>query len=481
MTRTWLLMPVFVLGFALIARLGASAPPSNAGLGAPTSPGEEETGCVAPVGWFQPGGTKEASYTTDLDPDNDCDFYRFAWQTFLFVTGPDQGETQPRFLKFATPDEVFGESSGLAFPKKRKKGDLVLSPRVRKPKGVRDIDTVFQAISNGIVVDQNGRPLYYGLHMNDAFVTFVKKNNLTTPDGIGNASKTLMFEPGCVEFKSSWRVVGEEEDTSNVITRMATLPTLVMTDNKLMIDADHPRDEKVALVGLHVVGVAKGHPEFIWATFEHLKNAPDLPVDLINISRTDPSTKPAWDAPVTDKSWTFCPKDTHAIQCNVQNNDPDHPVQLNADKQTLSPVTPIFRHYAFGGDNPRGVVSMNASVHEKLPAGDVRKNYEMIGAVWLDRPLDRDGEPGTFVEGHPFGDELLAGATKLSSSTMETFTQNTNSQRNCFGCHDTTPQLVTTTTPNIILKGARINVSHMILRAFTQGRQMEALKKQKDK
>jgi hypothetical protein len=30
------------------------------------------------------------------------------------------------------------------------------------------------------------------------------------------------------------------------------------------------------LVGLHVVLTVKDHPEFVWATFEHVRNAPGL-------------------------------------------------------------------------------------------------------------------------------------------------------------------------------------------------------------
>jgi len=32
---------------------------------------------------------------------------------------------------------------------------------------------------------------------------------------------------------------------------------------------------KLAMTGMHVVGSTAGHPEMIWATFEHLANAPN--------------------------------------------------------------------------------------------------------------------------------------------------------------------------------------------------------------
>ena len=471
MRRVWLLIPFAALCFVLFSSFAATQPPGNNKN--PNPPGEEVVGCVAPNEWFQSAGTKEASYTTDLNSDNDCDFYRFAWQSFLFATEVEKGGSDPRFLKFATPEEVFGSYASIAFPKRRDVNDLVLSPRMLKSKQGIDVTTVFQAVSDGVVVDQNGRAVYYGLHMNDAFVAFVKRNKLTKPDGIAKADKALMFEPGCLEFKSSWRIVGKGEDCSDFITKTARLPTLVTRENKIVVDPSTPRDEKVALVGLHVVGVAKGHPEFIWATFEHIRNAPDLPVDLIN---RDFQILPAGVSDVVaDKPWTFCSEGAHAKDCNLLNKDKIKIV--NESDQTLAPITQVFRYYSFGGDNPRGVASLNASVHEKLPAGDVRKNYEMIGAVWLDNPLDKDGKMGTFVENKSFSDNLLAGATKLSSSTMETFSQNLKDPlavKNCFGCHDTQSVQVPNITPPIILDPKRINVSHMIQRAFSHGKQMEA-------
>jgi hypothetical protein len=467
MSRLWLAASFSAICF--LAFVGLAAPPAVLVDGDLKPPGEEETGCVAPGEWFGKGGTPEASYTTDLRPDNDCDFYRFAWQTFLFVTDPAQGQDYPRFLDFATPEEVFGDIATPTFPKKRNRGELVLSPRVVKSKGMRDIDTIFQAVSGGVVVDKNGRALYYGLHMNEAFVKFLSKNNLTTADGIAKARADLMFEPGCLEFKSAWRVVAKGENTSTLITRMAKLPVLTTKGGKVTVDPDQePRQEKVALVSLHVVGVAKGHPEFIWATFEHIRNAPELPVDLLNREPFDALPK-GISGVVAEEAWTFCPEGTLAKDCSIQT--PPAVRLISEADQTLAPVTPIFRYYAFGGDNPRGVSSLNASVHEKLAKGDVRRNYEMIGAVWIDRPLDRDGQEGTFVENKPFDNDVLAGATKLSSSTMETFTQITPGEKNCFGCHDTQSVLVPGTTT--ILDGKRINVSHMILRAFGNAKQKE--------
>jgi hypothetical protein len=68
--------------------------------------------------------------------------------------------------------------------------------------------------------------------------------------------------------------------------------------------------------------------------------------------------------------------------------------------------------------NNTDVISINKSIIGKLAAGDVRKNYIMIGSTWT-----KDG-------GMPSGGNVT-GTTKLANSTMETFKQRIN----CFVCH----------------------------------------------
>src|SRR5206468_2114745 len=91
---------------------------------------------------------------------------------------------------------------------------------------------------------------------------------------------------GCLELKSAWRVLTEEEKQPEKLKELqrsffvtdAKVPKLIEvmtgTGKAIKADASQPLDEKVALVGLHVVGTTPGHPEFVWASFEHVKNSP---------------------------------------------------------------------------------------------------------------------------------------------------------------------------------------------------------------
>ena len=411
--------------------------------------------CVAPPFWFTNGRTTEFDYSKPLDPQNDCDFYEFGWQTFLFVMQPDDPSgSRPKLLDFATPSDVFGANAPMAFPKKRD-GLLSLSPRAIKSRNGSDFTTIFQALSGGAVVDKNGRSLYFGLHMNSTFVDFLRKHKLDTVGGINAADAKLEFPPGSLEFKSSWRIVASGEDTSKYFTTKALVPTLVEQNNQVVVDPNITREETVALVGLHVVGVAKGHPEFIWATFEHVENSPDLLA-----GHSSPT------APVSEDDWTFYKAKTPFNQSNIPNSKKDsEPLRItDAANQTLAPITQVFRHYPFGGEEPRGIITLNGSVHEKLPVNSVLKQYEMIGAVWINDPAAK------FKENSIFRDDVLAGATKLSNSTMETFTQNT--AKNCFSCHHTRGEREIPNTP-YFLPAKRISVSHMLMQSYSQAKQKE--------
>jgi hypothetical protein len=413
--------------------------------------------CLAPAEWFP--RTPETDYSVKPDPKSDCDFYKIAWQTFLFVTQPNQADgTTPRFLSFVTPSELFNVNHLMAFPSKRGER-LILTPRLAKPRYSRSLGSVNQAVENGVLVDQNGRAVYYGIHLNVTFADFIKTQGFADLTKYKNADPKLEFPRGSVELKSSWRIVPAQE-ASRVTERYFTVKHAVLAKlrvddtGSVVVDPNDTLDETVALVGLHVVLTVEGHPEFIWSTFEHVDNAPDLPRGM----------RPSDNRSVAEDDWTFCKTGTAAKDCNINpRKDSLNPLQLvNPTAQLLTPTVPVFREFAFGGDDPRKIISLTTSVHEKVPAGlAVWKNYELLGAVWLD-------DPGTSFKENKvtFPDDELGGAKMLSSATMETFTQHlpNGAPYNCFTCHTTGPVVV----GNQILNGKRLNISHALNNSFIQ-------------
>ena len=220
-------------------------------------------------------------------PAPDCGFYRPAWQNFLDVTQVKNGK--PAFLSFSTIPDVFPETSGVhakSIFAAKQSGLLSLAPRALKgsndpttdatakpgPNTAATINAgVRQAGFAGLLIDQNGRPIFYAIHMNDAFAAFIRDNHLTTKPAVQNADPDLVFTKGSVELKSAWQVIPKGSDRPNYITTQAGVPVLKRNGDTLEIDLTKPPTEQtVALLAIHVVFVLEGHPEFVWATFEHV-------------------------------------------------------------------------------------------------------------------------------------------------------------------------------------------------------------------
>jgi hypothetical protein len=477
-----------VLASALVGLCSCSAPiagvpvPNAPKITQPADPSEvcEPNDCQAPDKWFQNGKTpKVAGDDYPKVDDDECAFYKFAWQSFLYLTQPENAGGPPRFVLFDTPNDLFVTAGGqkllvAAAPARNPNKRQVLSLSVRNsPHTSRNIQAkaVSQAGSQGVVVDRNNRSLYYGQHINADYVTFINSTlGLKNSDQIKNVDPNRGFPEGCLELKSSWRALTEDEKKPDKLKALsgsffiteALVPTLTEdTDsagNKTIhAHAELPRPETVALVGLHVVGTTPGHAEFVWASFEHVENSPTP--SKATLGPDDPINN--------NKGFTFYRQGKTKKECNV-NPVPDDTTtpavplaMLDASKQTLGPIVDIYREFNSGDDGvapDQDVCNLNRSVRNKLATISdlsVWSNYQLIGAVWLKEPAT-DFQPGK----HFPPTANFAGEKKLSNSTMETFTQHKN--YNCFACHDTSE----VQDNGKDLPGMKIRVSHIIRNAF---------------
>jgi hypothetical protein len=143
----------------------------------------------------------------------------------------------------------------------------------------------------------NGSLVYYGTMVNDVyayFLTGVKDGAFTTttpnqfPTTAADLNNTIAFatahgkgsppfpDPNAmaVEVKSSWVVAAGLPNLSSYITMTATIPKYNQANPNLWTPTGQ-QTVQLALVGMHVVGSTLGHPEMVWATFEHLSNTPN--------------------------------------------------------------------------------------------------------------------------------------------------------------------------------------------------------------
>ena len=412
--------------------------------------------CPADPGWLT------ATTFDESEPDhpliNDCGFYQRAWQAFLGVAKADPATGQPRFVGF---DDIssFLPPSGpnaltAAFPTKRP-GRMSVALRLVKESGPVFNEGAAQA-DGSLLVSRDGRPVFYSIHIDPVFATFIRTANLNDPNRRRDPSFDPDMKAGAVEIKAAWIQVDEQNPPSNYILADASVPTLVQNGDAIIGDPSKPLSRKLALLGIHVVFSLENHPEMIWATFEHIGNgdfdlaprASALPDDL------DGSK------PVSDQDFMLYVAGTSA---NMASTAPDT-LTLDAAKQTLSPSSPVYRRYPWSQQkdpqHPEDALmeddmikAVNEDVAGKFMANspsDLRRNYKLVGAVWIAKG-SQDFKAGVKVK-----DVVLEGENGLSNVSMESFTQAINP--NCFGCHQPTAENG--------IPPKRINVSHIFPKFF---------------
>jgi hypothetical protein len=405
------------------------------------APAAAQQPCVAPLGWWESKGLQPFFINPNgPSPTKDCDFQLWAWSAFVHWMQPDPATGMPLFLLLPTyndlkPNEEVPATEALLKPR-----ELVLMPRDAQPQSIGSFQ---QAGSKGVLVDQHGRSVYYATHMDPVYFAFTQK--YFGPANYQKAAPELDYPIAATVLKSSWRIVQPGEDTSNVYTTTATI-ALLESDGKgkLQLSGKTQSGVKVALVGVHVVGVIKDHPEFVWATFEQINNAPSLP------SGMDPRSP----APVSAQNFTFYKGGTPANACNYL----PMTVTIDPAAQVISPITNVFLQFEFGGATPpdrvADITSINANFQGTIKGmsskviDPVFANYTLTGSTWL--------LAGTLEPGDGAMDKEAIGSIDLANATMETFVQGEGA--NCFTCH--------TTAGGPGYPGKNINTSHIITSVF---------------
>jgi hypothetical protein len=281
-----------------------------------------------------------------------------------------------------------------------------------------------------------------------------------------------------VEIKSAWVAAAGLPNIGSYITMNATIPTYSPavpppSGTTTMTDTGSQQTIQLALVGMHVVGSAAGHPEMIWATFEHVANAPRDSYSYVNTSNaTVPVPVNVATLPTIAGSsapWAFsattvpnpCSKPIDQLfndQFMTYNASPSPPPQptitalnvpaLCAADHATDAIIPanVMRWKPFGAasdvsPNPidssiaasnTEIIAINNSIDGMLASGDVRGNYVMGGATWT----IFGAPPSSFIGGNQVG------TSSLSNTTMETYEQGNPTNptvqaggTNCLSCH----------------------------------------------
>ncbi|HEX3129511.1 MAG TPA: hypothetical protein VH394_19395 [Thermoanaerobaculia bacterium] len=289
----------------------------------------------------------------------------------------------------------------------------------------------------GVLMAQNNSLVYYTIEVNDVYGYFasgVNSGAITAthfPLSASDEAPILAYaatkgvasfpdaEALAIELKTSWVEAVNLPSGCNYITMKAEIPDYD-TSNSSVWPQTGTRIATLAMVGMHVVGSTKVHPEMIWATFEHICNAPTTSYTYngSSLGQSGPGETGPWLLSSTDTPVT--PVVSRMFYNNMVN---PHQIEANSG-DTIGP-TDVQRLMPWGlpGTSSTGsnteVIAVNHSVLSQLASGDLRANYVMTGSTW--QPNGNMNFPAV-------------GTNQLAATSMETFAQPSN----CFDCHDGT-------------------------------------------
>ena len=426
-------------------------------------------------------GEVPLSGSASLAPD--CDVNQFAWNNFLYMTGNDSSG-HPRFMSLAP----WYDAMPIA-------GKPVWKGTYTPLQAGQMLDSTnkLQAGDGFHLLDANGKTVTYDIRVNEAIVNYVAENGMYTQQAIAKAAAAFNAAPStggiwlppasanpdgsALEVKTSWRNFGN---------KAGRCPSSIMLCEK------DSAGTWWGLLGMHLVQKTPKHGEMIWASFEHIANAPDCATGgsnpiaqnpgSLNVNKNIPGLKDktGWSLfnyasyekdggggnDKTGKTCTYPTTGTQKSQClNNPNPSGDNKTWVTVNVCRTDKLPPAS---ATGCKNaasdPLAVSCLNESVQASLSS--VWKNYQLVGAAYVKWPPALNaGAPDTGCWNFEDGDASLncitgsnqgymtvlrQGTLNLANATMETWMQKginlvtpnphvgTLTQQDCFSCHQPT-------------------------------------------
>lgn len=332
-----------------------------------------------------------------------------------------------------------------------------------------DVESVCNAIGYGI---KNGFVELSGGVNAAFFATFCKTADAgATPAALGGfggdtppngpqLEVAVDYLAMAVELKAAWVEASTLTNPGSFFLQEGSVPNFVTSSDDNTLVQDGHKTVTLALVGLHIVGTVNGHPEMVWATFEHIDNAPNA-----GYFYTDTSGAPAFHADIgAQGSTNWLLSDGTATDANTEyaivttKTGPDGrevtsivPTASNTDDAITTP-TNVNRLHPWGSPAVEASAEVNAQMistnigvlnalssfylgaegdqtsRTTLSTSDPRLNYLMTGSSWGDAMF-------------PTGNDVsqIVGTPAMANTTMETFTQSITDANGglngCFTCH----------------------------------------------
>lgn len=382
----------------------------------------------------------------------------FAWWEFISLNWPGDGkafgvpgdtsavawETYAPLSQVFLPRGVAPPPFGTQPAPPQRCADLVAREGANKVNVLREVSKFSAEFSDGDDAEafpgdapawlgtQSGTNVWYEVRLNEDEFDTIVANGWYSAAGqaktIASGKPVLLPQgvyqgvTGAIELKAAWMEVTNPADPK---WRRYKLSEAIIVDS----NDDTCRYVSVALAGLHIIHKTASQPTWIWATFEHVDNAPNQhDVEAGSVS--------------SGTAYNF-----YSAKCQEQQVDVDNAVCL--PKEGRSPVavpcTPNTPPpYYLGRSCPKPVpiqvaralpldanaVQANDYVHQALgryAPDNVFLNYQLVNVIWSTNPVEDPSVPvhvPTPIRG-------MNPPKKVANTTLETYAQN----KTCTDCH----------------------------------------------
>ena len=389
--------------------------------------------CLAPANWFTivnntrqtpPPNEGPTSVFANNATVTNCDFHQWSWQKFLWLTNEVNG------VPFFMNNLIQVNSAG---------------QRLDPTNGIVLTDTAQASSATDILKTPNypsGVPksatVYYSIFMDKLlYTTMLKYGPIAKNDP--SQVKDITFPVGSLELKTSWVDASVLKDPSSYFITQGVINGV---------------KTKVALLGMHVVGVVENHPEFVWATFEHENLAP-----AYDWSKATPTT----DAPVTSTvDYPFFNKNSTATVKKITSGNGlytdvfsvyKYGVPVEKAMKGSFNVQLYMETSQNGSENFNNIRTINQSVKKQLKG--IWNNYFYNGSLWINTEgYDTTQQQAALLDSLSYNlsnsapGKLTRGSVAAYNITMETYVQagfspssihgnSVNNLVNCFSCHNT--------------------------------------------
>jgi hypothetical protein len=423
----------FVLALLALTSAAISWSPSAR---AQMPPGDAKPTCaVTPAefdGWFATGHRAAGGKVNPPDSAGfggkgrppDCDFHKWSERMFLWLTSPADGRG-----RVFESSELYAVSAPAGDHSRTLTQNADILVRGSKP-----IEAPGEASNRDVLMARNNSLVHYLIQVNDVyayFLTGMKTGKITldqpqfpfTQEELAKivnfaGTRGIVFphpEALVVEVKSAWiETAGLDDigvDARKYITMMGTIPDYTKSGSSWILNGS--KRAQLALVGMHIVGSVAQHPEMVWATFEHIDNAPAA---SYRYCKDDLCNNPITVNPQPGRTWLFS-----AHNCTAPKNQARMRATTDGNIEAVPPGGTIgpgdtCREQAWGTpingatelEENTQIIAINNSIVGLLN-DDVRKNYLLIGTTWSSG----------------------IGSIQLANTTLETFAQQQNCTANC--------------------------------------------------